>query len=390
MNTLDLVILAAMGAAAVGGYRIGFLARVASWVGLALGIFVAVRLLPTVLRTFKSPDPANKLLIAAVVLIGGAFAGQALGLVLGSMMGRFIPTGPMLGADRAVGAVVGALGVLVAVWLLLPAMAEVPGAPARAARNSAVARYLDANLPGPPDALQTLRRLVGANGFPRVFDALRPSPVTGPPPSSTGLSAVTLGRVGAATVKVSGQACNRIQEGSGCAVAADTVVTNAHVVAGERFTEVLRPDGRRMRAFVTLFDPDRDLAILSVSGLGEPSLGIGAGREGTNGAVFGHPGGQDQLRVAPAAVRRRVTAIGRDLYDSHTTKREVFILASDLHPGDSGGALVDTGGTVVGVAFAIAPDRPGTSYALTSRELTTDLAVRRGGSVSTGPCLSNA
>jgi len=386
---LDLVILVAVGAAAVGGYRIGFLARVASWVGLALGIFVAVRLLPPILRAFRSPDPTNKLLIAAVVVIGGAFAGQALGLVLGSMVGRVIPSGAMLGADRAIGAVVGALGVLVAVWLLLPAMAEVPGASARAARNSSIARFLDAHLPGPPDTLQTLRRLVGANGFPRVFDALRPSPVTGPPPASTGLSAATLSRVGAATVKVSGQACNRIQEGSGFSIAADTVVTNAHVVAGERATDVLRPDGRRMRAVVTLFDPDRDLAVLSVSGLGEPALGIGAGREGTTGAVFGHPGGQDQIRVAPAAVRRRVTAIGRDLYDSHTTKREVFILASDLHPGDSGGALVDTGGSVVGVAFAIAPDRPGTSYALTSRELSEDLTVRRGSAVSTGPCLAS-
>jgi S1-C subfamily serine protease len=47
----------------------------------------------------------------------------------------------------------------------------------------------------------------------------------------------------------------------------------------------------------------------------------------------------------------------------------VFILAANLRPGDSGGALVDNAGKVVGVAFAIAPDRAGTAYALTGAEL---------------------
>ena len=41
-----------------------------------------------------------------------------------------------------------------------------------------------------------------------------------------------------------GEACSRIQEGSGFVVGADLVATNAHVVAGERETEVQRFDGR--------------------------------------------------------------------------------------------------------------------------------------------------
>jgi S1-C subfamily serine protease len=93
--------------------------------------------------------------------------------------------------------------------------------------------------------------------------------------------------------------------------------------------------------------------------------------------------------VAPASVFQEVTAQGRDLYDTHSTRRDVFILASDLHPGDSGGALADTSGTVIGVAFAIAPDRPGTAYALASGELTAALATpRSGGAVPTGNCLA--
>jgi S1-C subfamily serine protease len=104
--------------------------------------------------------------------------------------------------------------------------------------------------------------------------------------------------------------------------------------------------------------------------------------------VFGHPGGVDRLVIAPAQIAQNVRAVGRDLYNSHQTQRDVFILAAQLHPGDSGGPLVDTNGNVVGVAFAIAPDQPNTSYALTTKEVTAVLSQPLGAPVSTGPCLS--
>ena len=48
---------------------------------------------------------------------------------------------------------------------------------------------------------------------------------------------------------------------------------------------------------------------------------------------------------------------------------------------------MNTDGTVVGVAFAIAPDDPSTAYALNTTELDAVLAAPRGGPVDTGPCL---
>jgi S1-C subfamily serine protease len=387
VNLLDLVIVVAAVAAAVGGYRLGFLARATSWIGLGVGLFLGARFLPAAIRLFEGPDPTSKLLVAAIVLIGGAFAGQALGLVIGSAMGRSLPHGPARTFDRVIGGGVGTLGVLVSVWLLLPAVADVPGEISRQARGSVLARLIDGTAPRPPDTLQALRRLVGETNFPRVFNSLQPTPQAGPPPASTGLSQAVLDRVSGATVQVTGEACNRVQEGSGFAAGPDTVVTNAHVVAGERSTTVIRHDGRKLRATVQYFDPDRDLAVLRVAGLGQQPLGITSARVGQRGAVFGHPGGQTNLRVAPAGIRQRVDAVGRDLYDSHNTRRDVFILASDLRPGDSGGALVNTEGAVVGVAFAIAPDRPGTAYALTSRELTAALRAPRQPTASTGRCL---
>jgi S1-C subfamily serine protease len=104
--------------------------------------------------------------------------------------------------------------------------------------------------------------------------------------------------------------------------------------------------------------------------------------------VFGHPNGQERLAISPAAIRQRVEALGRDLYDQRETRRQIYILAAELHPGDSGGALVNPTGSVVGVAFAIAPDRAGTAYALTEAELRAVLAVPRDGKANTGPCVS--
>ena len=73
-------------------------------------------------------------------------------------------------------------------------------------------------------------------------------------------------------------------------------MTNAHVVAGQDDTVVVRPDGTRLAATTVAFDPDRDLALLSVPGLGQPPLTIADGQVGTTVAVFGHPRGQARSR----------------------------------------------------------------------------------------------
>lgn len=390
MNLLDGVIVVLAVAAAVGGYRLGFLARAVSWIGLGLGLYVAARFLPSVIRGLNPASSTVRLLIAFAVLIGGALAGQALGLLAGARLHKALPLGPVREIDRGVGAGIGALGVVVALWLLLPSIAAVPGWPARAARSSAISRWVDSHFPQAPDPLQVLKNLVGQEGFPDVFGALHPAEALGPPPASAGISAAVDARVRAATVKVQGQACQEIQDGSGFAVANDLIATNAHVVAGEGRgrTKVLLPNGSMLAATVVLFDPDRDLALLQVPGLGESPLPIGQGVVGETAADYGHPNGQNALELAPAEVAQNVTAVGQNLYNNHQTSRNVFILSAVLHPGDSGSPLVDQSGAVIGVAFAIAPDRPTTAYALASSELEAVLRQPLGGAVSTGPCLS--
>lgn len=386
MNLFDLVVVIAAITAAAGGYRLGFLARALSWVGLAVGLFLTSRFLPQLLELapFPADQATGRLVIAMGILLVGAFLGQGLGLLIGTKAHLAIPR-TVRPLDQAAGAVAGALGMLVAVWLLLPTLAHVPGTISRQVRTSSIARAIDSGTPEPPDALQTLRRLVGDTQFPDVFAALRPAPDVGPPPDGSGLSAELAQRVADSTFRVEGEACGRLQEGSGFVVQPGVVVTNAHVVAGESDTSVIATDGSRSDADVVMFDPDTDLAVLRAPDVGAPPLDVADADVGVQGAVFGYPGG-GSLVVSPFEVREQIEAVGRDLYGNGPTRRQVLILASDLAPGDSGAALVNGGGSVVGVAFAIAPDRAGTAYALDSAELRDALDAPRA-PADTGPCL---
>jgi S1-C subfamily serine protease len=369
VNLLDLLLLAAVVSAGVGGWKAGFLARVTSWLGIAIGFYVGVRVLPPVLEAFELPTVSARLLVVVTVLVVSIFVGQALGLIAGHRIRGVLPLGGARTADRIVGSVAGALGVLVGLWLLLPTLADVHGWTAREARGSLLAKAVNASFPKPPDATRVVRRLVDERAFPRVFDALRPAPDAGQPPVDPGLDPKVVDRVKGSTVKIQGEACRRIQEGSGFVIAEDIVITNAHVVAGEDSVDVVRPiDNKHLKATVVVFNPAKDVAVLRVAHLGLPSVGRAKARAGDTGAVFGHPGGQAEVRAAPARISQEVTAHGEDIY-GHETERQVFILAANLQPGDSGGPLVDKVGKVVGIAFAIAPDRPGTAYALTGNEV---------------------
>lgn len=394
MNTLDLLLVAAVFSVAVGGYRLGFLTRAASWLGMLVGFVLACLLVPVVVRVFGIADPWSRFVLALVFMVVGAFFGFSIGLLAGSTLRRYVPRGPWRVLDRSVGAFVGVAGFVVMLWLVvIPVMANQQGWAARAVRNSTLARAIDRNFGSPPDSLHALENLIGQPNFPKVFEGLQPSADEGPPPVDSGLSAAVVQQVAASTVRIEGRAtsCDRIQDGSGFVVAKDVVVTNAHVVAGDRpAISVYRLDVRKpFTGTVTVFDADRDLAVLHVPGLNSPVLDIGDAKVGTLGAVFGHPGGQSNLRIAPARVTREVDAVGRDLYDTHSTHRDVFILAASLKPGDSGSAFADATGKVVGVAFAIAPDRTDVAYALTSKELRAALAEDQGTQVGTGGCLDS-
>lgn len=389
MDVLDWILLAVAVVAGVGGYRSGLIGGVLSWVGLAAGLYLAARYLPRVVALLSLSSPAARLVVALVVLLVAAGVGQALGGLAGARMRAVVPPGGLRSTDRLLGALAGVASVAGVLWLLLPSIASVPGWAESETHRSSVAGWMSTSLPAPPHALDALRRLVAADGLPRMLASLGAAGPVGRPPASSPLLAPVVGRAERSTVRVEGQACEQIQDGSGFAVGHDLVLTNAHVVAGEPAgaTSVLEPDGRQLAARVVRYDSRRDLALLWVPGLGEQPLALATAAVGSVGDVLGHPGGAVRTSVQPYRVAQRIEAVGDGLYGRHRTLRQVLVLSASLAPGDSGGALIDAQGQVAGLAFAVAVGHPHRAYALTAGEIRPDLAGSPRKRVDTGACL---
>lgn len=390
MSVLDLVLLGAIALAVIGGYRLGLITRVVSWIGLAAGLALAVWLLPRFLDQLDTSNRGLVLVLSIGLLLVGATLGQALGFVVG---GRLTPSrrdGAFGVTDRVLGGVAGFAGVIIILWLIIPVFVSGPSWLSAQTSNSLIARSVGNSLPPAPDAMQALRSVIGEGSFPEVFDALRPTPDLGSPPPATNLSPGLSAAVSRSVAKIEGPACSKLQDGSGFVAAPGLVATNAHVVAGERTTTVIRDDGRRFAGAVVAFDPARDLAIVRVDDFDRPALVISGAPvtslDGVEGGVFGHPGGEP-LRIAPFRVGRIITATGRDIYGTNRTERKVLELSASLRPGDSGSAVVNQQGQVVGIAFAIARDTADVAYALATSELQATLATVGPSTVSTGECL---
>ena len=390
MNALDLLVIGLAAGAGWLGWRMGFVRRAFSWAGLALGLVVALLFVADVADVLKSSPPRTRLLVSLGFVLLVVTLAQAVGYTVGSALRGRLPHGAGLQrADRIAGAALGVFGVFLVMWLLIPALASAPGWPARAVRDSAVARAIDNVAPAPPQESETLGRLVGDQTFPEVFDTLT-SPDAGTPPVG-GIPVAAAAAVTRSTVKVEGTACDRIQEGTGFVAGPDLVVTNAHVVAGEQRTRVDTTDLRRLDAEVVAFDPKRDLAVLRVPGLGLPALERATAAVDDTGALFGHPGG-GALREAPVRIAEQIVARGTDITHTVETERDVFVLAATTAPGDSGGPIVNRDGRVVGVMFAYDISRETTAYALSGSELDAVLdPVLAGTSTlphTTGDCLA--
>ena len=100
MNGLDIAIAVSLLAAFVGGYRTGLVARVAAWAGVILGLLVTGSNLRAILRALGRDESTHNPAEIAALLIGGAFAGKLVGLVLGRWLQRRLPTHPLRSANR--------------------------------------------------------------------------------------------------------------------------------------------------------------------------------------------------------------------------------------------------------------------------------------------------
>ncbi|HEX8771684.1 MAG TPA: CvpA family protein, partial [Acidimicrobiales bacterium] len=273
MNLLDAAIVAVTISAVIGGYRLGLIRGAIAWLLLLQGLVLATILLPGLDHQMKNLSPGVSLGVEVTTFLGAGYVAMYAGRWMGARFRQELLSPSYERTDRVAGAVAAPVAVIVSLWLLvMPALAQSSGSLAGQVRESAVSRAIDGLFPPPPDTSMAFHRLVGPAGAPQVFASLDPFLDDVAPPAESGLPASVVERVSASTVKVEGVACSRRLDGSGFTVAPDIVVTNAHVVAGQNDTEVIRPDGSRLPAVVASFDVDRDLAVLRVPGLDQNPL----------------------------------------------------------------------------------------------------------------------
>jgi S1-C subfamily serine protease len=146
--------------------------------------------------------------------------------------------------------------------------------------------------------------------------------------------------------------------GSGVAISPDGfLVTSAHVVEGARRGVASFSDGRECDVSVVGSDPLSDLAVLRTDGadLAPARLGDAAGlRVGQLVVAIGNPQG-----FASSVTAGVVSGLGRSLpVGARGGPRRLVenVIQTDaaLNPGNSGGALVDGAGHVVGINTALA------------------------------------
>jgi S1-C subfamily serine protease len=193
-------------------------------------------------------------------------------------------------------------------------------------------------------------------------------PDPGPPPDTDGLTADVRQNVARSTVRVTGIACGRTTEGSGFAVGRDLVATNAHVLVGLDTPTVELGDGTSLDGEIVAFNVIDDLALIRVRGTDFKPLPLGPADDGTVGAVLGWEPGPT-IDPTPFRIDRPVTVRIEAVASDERIERRSWLLAARIEAGDSGAALVDPTGTVVGVAYATTTRGSSVAYAVRAERL---------------------
>lgn len=145
-------------------------------------------------------------------------------------------------------------------------------------------------------------------------------------------------------------------EGSGVVWDSDgTIVTNAHVVGAHEEVVVAFADGKRVPATVTAVDTVVDLAVLEAERDGLPAANFAEELPvvGELAIAVGNPLGFENTVTAGV-----ISGLQRAIPGSGTqTQSLVDLIQTDaaISPGNSGGALVDGSGEVVGINVAYIP-----------------------------------
>jgi S1-C subfamily serine protease len=148
--------------------------------------------------------------------------------------------------------------------------------------------------------------------------------------------------------------------GSGVVYAADgLILTNEHVVRGSTDVEVAFADGQRVAGRVRATDPISDLALVEAQRRDLPAARFQTAlpRIGELAIVIGSP-----LGFENTATSGIISGLNRQIPGSAATSQSlVDLIQTDaaISPGNSGGAVVNSRGEVIGISEAYIPPQAG-------------------------------
>ena len=398
MDLLDAVIILLGLSYAFSGYRRGM-----SWVGLSLvGLFIGIIfgavVAPWLAHKFISPGSANtkaRALTAVAIFLFFIFTLQGLGAMIGLRMRVKVLRTRFVHWDSAGGAAVGFLGVIVASWyvgITFANSAFLPTYVVQQIRTSAIIHALYDVAPTVPGPVAALTRIITSpDNFSGAFSDVNPNVQIPALVHTPGVTAAVQDTYKVVST-ITDPDCAGVESGSGWPINPTHIVTNAHVVAGGDHVDVISPSGTTQAGRVVFFDAQTDLAVIYVPGAAFTPLHLATSdpQPQTIGAVIGYPAGGDE-QVSPAAVAGTESARSSDIYSSSDVIRTIEVLRSHIVPGNSGGPIVDTNGTVIGVVFAASTTREDEGYALAQSQINSDLSAgeNKAGAVSTQTCVNS-
>jgi S1-C subfamily serine protease len=388
MNLIDIIIILFLISSVFRGYELGFVRQLFSTAGFFIGLLVGALIQPFTVNFVHTQT--SRSLVTLLTTLGFAFLFLSVGEYIGILLKNKLAVKRVNSLDNYFGSGLAFVSVLVAVWLSAAIISSLPLPSLQSGvKDSRLISALDEHLPPAPTVIADLGHLIDPNGFPQVFTGLEPAPPKNIELPDLGDLQPAVKADLASVVKVEGQGCGGIVEGSGFIVADNLIVTNAHVVAGIKRPYVIDSNGNHVAAAV-YFDPNLDLAVLRTSNLAGKPLAVNYAdvEQGTPGAVLGYPGGGNFTAKA-AAVLDTFTATGRNIYGNGNVEREVYEIHADVIPGNSGGPLIAKDGSVIGVVFAESTTYNHVGYALTGSAIKHDISqavTHSTNTVTTGSC----
>jgi S1-C subfamily serine protease len=149
--------------------------------------------------------------------------------------------------------------------------------------------------------------------------------------------------------------------GTGIVLSSDGyILTNNHVISGATSIDATDVNnGQKYTATVVGYDRTHDVAVIKLSGAsGLKTASIGDSAKVTQGETVVGLGNAGGAGGTPSSAPGQVTALNQSIKaqdeSNNTTEQLTGLIEtnSDIQPGDSGGALVDTSGRVIGMDTA--------------------------------------